>query len=90
MGNCKIVKQDDKKHITQFLNNNINLKNSNNTQPHITINDKQKIMYFVSDRQGGFGGLDIWLSIIDNNVKKSLYGGCSISLVYININIYII
>jgi len=24
-------------------------------------------MYFVSDRKGGFGGLDIWLSIIDEN-----------------------
>ena len=29
--------------------------------------EKQKIMYFVSDRKGGFGGLDIWLSIIDIN-----------------------
>ena len=24
-------------------------------------------MYFVSDREGGFGGLDIWLSVIDND-----------------------
>ena len=67
MGNCEVARRDNKKHITQFLNNNINLKNSNNTQPHITINNKQKIMYFVSDRKGGFGGLDIWLSIIDDN-----------------------
>ena len=43
MGNCKIAKRDNKKPITQFLNTNINLKNSNNTQPHITINNKQKI-----------------------------------------------
>ena len=67
MGNCKIAKRDNKKPITQLLNNNINLNNSNNTQPHITINNKQTVMYFVSDRKGGFGGLDIWLSIIDNN-----------------------
>ena len=25
------------------------------------------MLYFVSDRTGGFGGLDIWLSIIDIN-----------------------
>jgi len=67
MGNCKIAKRGDENSIAQLLNSNINLKNSNNTQPHITINNKQKIMYFVSDRKGGFGGLDIWLSIIDNN-----------------------
>ena len=35
MGICKIAKRDNKKPITQFLNSNINLKNSNNTQPHL-------------------------------------------------------
>lgn len=67
MGNCKIAKRENKKQITQILNENINFKNSNNTQPHITINNKQKVLYFVSDRKGGFGGLDIWLSVIDND-----------------------
>ena len=72
MGNCKIAKRGNKKTITQFLNSSINLKNSNNTQPHITIINKQKAMYFVSDRKGGFGGLDIWLSIIDKNGKQGI------------------
>ena len=38
-----------------------------NTQPFIVQHNSQKVMYFVSDRDGGFGGLDIWLSIIDND-----------------------
>jgi len=38
-----------------------------NTQGHITKNSSQEVLYFVSDRNGGFGGLDIWLSIIDKD-----------------------
>ena len=38
-----------------------------NIQPHITNQNNQNVIYFVSDREGGFGGLDIWLSIIDIN-----------------------
>lgn len=37
------------------------------TQPFIVRHGSQEVLYFVSDREGGFGGLDIWLSIIDNN-----------------------
>ena len=40
-----------------------------NTQAFISKHDSQKVLYFVSDRKGGFGGLDIWLSIIDNDGK---------------------
>ena len=64
-GNCKIAFRDYKKQITENLNDNINLINSTNTQPHFGLHDKQKVMYFVSDRKGGYGGMDIWLSIID-------------------------
>ena len=66
-GNCKIAFRDYKKQITENLNDNINLINSKNTQPHIVLHDKQKVMYFVSDRKGGYGKMDIWLSIIDRN-----------------------
>jgi hypothetical protein len=65
--NCKIAFRDYKKQITENLNDNINLINSTNTQPHIVFHNKQKVMYFVSDRKGGHGGMDIWLSIIDKN-----------------------
>jgi len=69
--NCKIVLRNYKKQITEELNSNINPANSTNTQPHIAIHNQQKVMYFVSDRKGGFGGMDIWLSIIN---KDGNYG----------------
>ena len=55
----------------EILNNNINLSNSTNTQPHKTTYNNKDILYFVSDRKGGFGGLDIWFCIID---KDGNYG----------------
>jgi hypothetical protein len=64
-GNCKIAFRDYEKQKTEDLNSNINQVNSSNTQPHLTQHKQQNIMYFVSDRKGGFGGMDIWLSIID-------------------------
>ena len=70
-GSCKIAFRNYKKQITEELSSNINLENSTNTQPHIAIHNAQKVMYFVSDRKGGFGGMDIWLSIID---KEGKYG----------------
>jgi hypothetical protein len=40
-----------------------------NTQAFISYHNSQQVLYFVSDRKGGFGGLDIWLIIIDKNGK---------------------
>ncbi len=37
------------------------------TQPFITKHNLQTVFYFVSDREGGFGGLDIWISVVDSN-----------------------
>lgn len=68
-GNSKIAFRDYKKPVTQFLNNTINLPNSINTQPHKTNHNGKSILYFVSDRKGGFGGLDIWFCILDKNGK---------------------
>jgi len=71
-GNCKIELRNYKKQITEELNSNINLVNSTNTQPHIATHNQQKVMYFVSDRKGGFGGMDIWLSIINKDGKYGI------------------
>ena len=69
--NCKIAIRDYKKQITEELGSNINQVKSTNTQPYIAIHNQQKVMYFVSNRKGGFGGMDIWLSIIN---KDGYYG----------------
>ena len=71
-GNCKIALRNHKNQITEELNSNINLVNSTNTQPHIAIHNQQKVLYFVSDRKGGFGGMDIWLSIINKDGKYGI------------------
>lgn len=45
----------------------INQSGSTSTHPHI-IKDKvsgKEMMFFVSDRKGGVGGLDIWYSLLD-------------------------
>ncbi len=46
----------------------INLDGAISTQPFIYIDSLGKeILYFVSDRTGGFGKLDIWYSKLDSN-----------------------
>ena len=67
MSECKIVyleknKTDVFKEITELSSNYYF-----NTQGSFFQDNEQKMLYFVSDRKGGFGGLDIWVSIIDNN-----------------------
>ncbi len=59
------------------LNTLINLKTSTNTQVCIgNYKDGQEVLYFVSDREGGVGGLDIWYSIIDENGKFETPKNC--------------
>ncbi len=48
------------------LPNKINLPGYTTTQPNFVENEKEKILFFVSDRPGGIGKLDIWYSIIKN------------------------
>lgn len=47
---------------TEKLNSNINPLNSNNTQPMWVEIEGQSYLYFVSNREKGFGELDVWLS----------------------------
>ena len=65
---CKI------KVITNSLENKdielakeINYFKSKNTQPHIAKHESQNVLYFASDRVGGYGGMDIWFCILDKN-----------------------
>lgn len=83
-GESKIAFRDPKKPVTQFLNNKINLANSTNTQPHITNYNDKNVLYFVSDRKGGFGGFDIWFCIIDKfgNFEEPINAGERINTKY--------
>jgi len=49
----------------QKLNNFVNAGGSNAMQPFVTPDGKY--LYFISNRMGGIGGNDIWMSDLDNN-----------------------
>jgi len=53
------------------LEDSINLAGTTSTQPNVGINEKgEEVLYFVSDRPGGYGKTDIWMSKIN---KGSIY-----------------
>ena len=64
---CEILYTEHKNPQVFFEISALNSDNFFNTQPSIALHNFQKVLYFVSDRKGGFGGLDIWLTIIDIN-----------------------
>jgi hypothetical protein len=52
----------------QKLDTNINYPGSTATQPNIGTNEKNEpVLYFVSDRPGGYGKTDIWMSRIESD-----------------------
>ena len=53
----------------QKLPEPINIDTFTNTQPSVAYDDRfgSDVLYFVSDRTGGQGGLDIWYSVINDD-----------------------
>ena len=49
------------------IESDVNIDGYTSTQPSIGYSDGKLILYFVSDRPGGSGGLDIWYAVIDSN-----------------------
>jgi len=47
------------------LNKGINKTGATATQPFVVHKDGQEVLYFVSDRTGGQGGLDVWSEKLD-------------------------
>ncbi len=48
------------------LNNKVNLEGFTSTQPCIALINDKEVLYFTSNRPGGFGQLDIWYSLYSN------------------------
>ena len=73
---CKIYKSEKKGtswSIPEELPESINKKDFTSTQPAVGIDSKtlNEVLYFVSDREGGKGGLDIWYALY--NQKKKIW-----------------
>ena len=64
--NCDIIFSNNT--VIQNLSQNYPqiFQGSYNSQPHFFIIRNQKFLSFVSNRSDGFGGLDIWFCLIDN------------------------
>ena len=65
--NCEIwmsEKEKDKWKKPERLNRRINFPGSTNTQPSYESGEDFDVLYFASDRPGGFGGMDLWYSIV--------------------------
>lgn len=45
------------------LRDYINMEGTTTTQPCVVHRDGKEYLYFVSDREGGLGGLDIWYAV---------------------------
>ena len=54
----------------------VNIEGYTSTQPTVGHTDGKTLLYYVSDRPGGSGGMDIWYVVIDSNyISKSINVG---------------
>lgn len=66
---CKILVayvEGDKFVDVDTLGSIINVENSNTTMPFIGEWEGSEVLFYVSDQEGGRGGMDIWYSFIKN------------------------
>jgi hypothetical protein len=64
-GRCSIymiLKRGEEWSEPIMLPDYINMKKTNTTHPSVVHSDGQEILYFSSDRSGGYGGNDIWFA----------------------------
>jgi len=70
VGKCSIYssqKRNGKWSKPDKLPTEINFPNSSSTQPFVASAKEYDLLFFASDRDGGYGKLDIWYSIIKDN-----------------------
>ena len=64
----------------QMINRRINLPGTTTTQPHWADGENISVLYFVSDRPHGFGGLDIWYTLYkDGHFEDPVNAGSAIN-----------
>ncbi len=58
----------------KMLSEQINPEGVTTTQPAIGYNETlgKEILFFVSDRQGGLGGTDLWMAYLDNDGQATI------------------
>ncbi|MFN5620222.1 MAG: DUF1573 domain-containing protein [Flavobacteriales bacterium] len=61
--------------ITAYVMDVVNAEGGVNTMPQVAVIDGKEHLFFVSDRPGGEGGLDIWYSVNDDGWKKPKNAG---------------
>ena len=61
--------------VTAYVMDILNAEGTINTMPHLAMIDGVEHLFFVSNRAGGEGGLDIWYSVNDNGWKKPKNAG---------------
>lgn len=66
---------DDDHIVTTYVLDIVNKEGTINTMPHIAMIDGVEHLFFVSNREGGEGGLDVWYSVNDNGWKKPKNAG---------------
>lgn len=65
-----IKRQGNTWSLPERLRDYINLEEATTTHPVVIFNGTTEIVYFTSDRPGGFGGMDIWYITRDINSKE--------------------
>ena len=69
---CRIfvtVRQDDSWSQPEALPDYVNWPSSTTTQPYVTSRNNKELLFFASDREGGKGGLDLWVAERDLTSK---------------------
>lgn len=67
--NCEIWVSEisnDKWKKPERLSRRINAPGVTTTHPFITTYNEGEVLYFTTDRAGGYGGMDVWYSIYNN------------------------
>ncbi len=84
IGHCKIMISKKENNVwkdPEELSSELNFKSHNVTQPFLTKINGNNTLFFVSDRSGGFGKLDIWYAEIldDLSIGKIKNAGAKVN-----------